>query len=176
MRVSGPVQSFFKNERDYEEASKALARLMEGRDSVTVSHAVACVCGPAPYANRNHVTEIVMRDRRFMFKGEDKLRPRALKAVEPPRRLFFGTTAGMADRFLKNGASSRTKGYVKAHDTMLGAALHAMKFTRDGEAPVVLEVDASSMTDSRFTMYETGEYCVREIPARCLRKGTNGDA
>jgi len=174
MRVTGKVQSFFKNEHDYSEAVRLLTEFMDGREYGCVSQASSYLAANIPYANRNHLVEIVMRDRRFMLKGEGELRIRVTTYVTPPDTLWFGTVVNMAKKFGKNGARSVTKGYVKLHDNEAAALIHARKFIRGPEACFAIEVDAKSMQDIdkfTFSTYEEGEYCVREIPANRFKRG-----
>jgi len=164
MRIPGPVHSMYKNERDYESAVEALDRFMGERAEVPSEDAADHLKGVVGYACRSHLVEIAMRDRRFMMNGDETVKRRIIKDVRPPETLWFGTVLGMVDSFVRNGASSKTKGYIKVHGTPGAALIHARRYKMRGRMAAV-KVDAEAMVadGKRFTMYEDGVYCVRSI-------------
>jgi len=167
MRATGPVLSFFKNENDFGLAASALKGVLDrSLDPIHIDTAVKVIRDTVSYANRNHIVELAMRDKKVMMKSDTLVDKRLIKFVYPPPTLWFGTIEKMAPKFWKNGARSITKGYVKLHDTSDAAKVHAEKFGCP-ETCVALEVDAESMVSIEsytFTTYEEGEYCVKEVP------------
>lgn len=166
MIIHGPVRSMFKNNRDYETAVEALDSFMGDLDEADASKSVASMRKSITYACRNHLVEIAMRDKRFMMRGEETVRRRLVKDVVPPDILWFGTMSGMIESFMKNGASSKTKGYIKTHKTAEAAIDHARRYKARGhEIAVMVDSKAMARDGKRFTTYEDGVYCVRAIDA-----------
>jgi RNA:NAD 2'-phosphotransferase (TPT1/KptA family) len=169
VRETATIQSLFKNDRDYTRSVQVIMERLRSRDNTAgVGELVEAIVTVAPYANRNHIAEVVIRERGLMFRGEDTVVKRVVKYVTPPDELWFGTVEGLAHKFRRNGARSNTKGYVKLYSSRESATKNAEKFVRDGDCATALLVDAKSMIEidgCAFSTYEEGEFCVREIPA-----------
>jgi RNA:NAD 2'-phosphotransferase (TPT1/KptA family) len=125
------------------------------------------------YLNRNHIVELYFkdRDRHIFITGENIIRYKEVKYVQPPDTLYFGTLLKLAERMTQNGIRSSTKGYVKLYGTKVLAEEFASKFkTDESDHIVVLSVDAKKAFSEglKFSTYKEDEYVVVRVDKKYI--------
>lgn len=125
------------------------------------------------YINRNHVIELYFKDRdqKILINGEDLIKYKIVKYVQPPQTLYFGTLKNLAERMRDSGLKSHTKKYIKLYETTEMAEDFAKKFaTREDDEVVVLEVNAGrAFSDGmKFSTYKDGEYIIVKVDRKYI--------
>lgn len=119
------------------------------------------------YMNRNHIVEFFFKDvdHKILISGTDKIKYKDVKYVCPPKILYFGTVENFIPKMRLNGIRSNTKGYVKLYDTDKEACEFAVKFAREGEKTVAIEINAEKAFSEglRFSTFKEHEYIVVQV-------------
>jgi len=125
------------------------------------------------YINRNHIIELYFKDRdqKILINGEDLIKYKIVKYVQPPQTLYFGTLKNLVERMKESGLKSHTKKYIKLYETAEMAEDFAKKFaTLEGDEVVVLEVNAGrAFSDGmKFSTYKEGEYIIVKVDRKYI--------
>jgi len=125
------------------------------------------------YINRNHVIELYFKDRdqKILINGDDLIKYKIVKYVQPPQTLYFGTLKNLAERMKESGLKSHTKKYIKLYETAEMAEDFAKKFvTREDDEVTVLEVNAGrAFSDGmKFSTYKDGEYIIVKVDRKYI--------
>jgi RNA:NAD 2'-phosphotransferase (TPT1/KptA family) len=120
------------------------------------------------YLDRNHIVELFFKDsqHKIVFNGQDLIKYKIKKVVEPPDVLYFGTLWNLARKMKDRGIFSSTKKYIKLYGSRDRALQYAAKFaTQSKDKVVALNIDSKSayQKGTRFSTYEDGEYIVSKI-------------
>jgi len=126
------------------------------------------------YISRDHIIELFFKDRerRLLIVNRDYIQYRFVTYVQPPQTLYFGTVKNLAERMMKSGLKSKTKGFLKLYNTVNGAKEFAKQFAnRKGDILVALEVDTERAFAEgvKFSTHKEGEYIVVRIDSHCIK-------
>jgi RNA:NAD 2'-phosphotransferase (TPT1/KptA family) len=125
------------------------------------------------YINRNHIIELYFKDRdqKILINGDNLIKYKIVKYVQPPQTLYFGTLKNLAERMKESGLISHTKKYIKLYETAEMAIDFAKKFaTRQDDEIVVLEVNAGkAFSDGmKFSTYKEGEFIIVKVDRKYI--------
>lgn len=125
------------------------------------------------YINDNHVVEFYFKDRdqKILINGDNQIKYKIVRYVQPPDMLYFGTLQNLADRMRETGLRSHTKKYIKLYDSPEMAADFAKKFvTRDDDKVVILEINAGKAFSEgmKFSTYKDGEYIIVRVDRKYI--------
>lgn len=120
------------------------------------------------YLDRNHIIELFFKDsqHKIIFNGQDLIKYKVKKVVEPPDVLYFGTIYNLARKMKDHGIFSGTKKYIKLYGSPEKAIQYASKFaTQSKDVVIALGIDSKSayQKGTRFSTYKAGEYIVSKI-------------
>lgn len=120
------------------------------------------------YIDRNHIVELFFKDNqhKVIFNGQDLIKYKIKKVIEPPDILYFGTLWNLARKMRNRGIFSSTKKYIKLYESPERAQLFASKFaTQSKDRIIALGIDAKSAykCGTKFSTYEDGEFIVSKI-------------
>jgi len=126
------------------------------------------------YINDNHVVEFFFKDRdqKILINGENQIKYKIVRYVQPPDTLYFGTLENLAGRMRETGLRSHTKKYIKLYDTPEMANDFASKFaTREGDRVEILEINAAKAFSEgmKFSTYKPGEYIIVRVDRKYIQ-------
>lgn len=181
-----PVATIFNSPTDMNSALISAVHILKNKERI-VSFDKSGYCSPddlikgivdkmpyLSYLNRNHIVELVLKDkhRKMIFNGQDKIKYKVKKVVEPPEVLYFGTLSNLSKKMMENGIYSGTKHYLKLYSEKDRALNLAAKFIKmQSQKLVVLKIDAKKAHDEglKFCTYVDGEYIVPEIKKEYIK-------
>lgn len=182
--LNRPLQTLYRTQTDLMRALNLTIELLKGNlpgkdsegflsvDSVCdLVRQKECTLG---YINKNHIIELFFKDkdRKILVSGEDRIKYKEVKYVQPPETLYFGTITGLVGRMMNFGIKSSTKGYIKLYMSKEMAADFGKKFaTMEKDTVTVIEVDALKAFSEglKFSTYKEGEYVVIKLDKRYLK-------
>ena len=119
------------------------------------------------YLTENHLGEVFLRDTEGLLRIEQGLIGRRTdNFVEPPKILYFGTTARYADQMRRRGIQSLTKRYIRLYDTQEEAERFSKRFSTEEDPSSVLCIaagDAYAKGIKFSASGRPGEYMTTQI-------------
>ena len=126
------------------------------------------------YINTNHIVELFFkdRDRKILINGEDNIKYKEVRYVQPPNKLYFGTVKALVERMQSYGLKSMTKGYIKLYKSREQAIEFGKKFANwEGDEVVALAIDSEKAFSEgmKFSTYQEGEFIIVRVDRKYIK-------
>jgi len=185
---SRPVITLYKSQDDLKKALFEVIDILTERSKIPqppvksgeffsikeIAEALRKVHPDLEYINHNHIVELYFkdRDRKILINGEDNIKYKEVRYVQPPEELYFGTVKALVDRMQSFGLKSATKGYIKLYESVDKALEFGNKFAnRDGDEVVAIAIDSGRAFSEgmKFSTYQEGEYIIVRVDHKYIK-------